>query len=82
MAYRYWPKGDAIGNNVIVDQRPRRILGIVRDYAYSDPAYTGSDPVLFLPLAQNYTSDVILALRSRTPSARDSAAPPGGRRPR
>jgi ABC-type antimicrobial peptide transport system permease subunit len=70
MAHRYWPKGDAIGNNVIVDQRPRRIVGIVRDYAYSDPAYTGSDPLLFLPLAQNYSSDVILALRSRTtPSA-------------
>ncbi len=66
MAHRYWPKGDAIGSNVIVDQRPRRIVGIVRDYAYSDPAYTGSDPLLFLPLAQNYSSDVILALRSRT----------------
>jgi predicted permease len=66
MAHRYWPKGDAIGNNVIVDQRPRRIVGIVRDYAYSDPANTDPEPVLFLPLAQNYSSDVILALRSRT----------------
>jgi hypothetical protein len=66
MAHRYWPKGDAIGNNVIVDQRPRRIVGIVRDYAYADPANTDPEPVLFLPLAQNYSSDVILALRSRT----------------
>ena len=66
MAHRYWPKGDAIGNNVIVDQRPRRIVGIVRDYAYSDPANTDPEPVLFLPLAQNYSSDVIVALRSRT----------------
>jgi putative ABC transport system permease protein len=66
MAHRYWPKGDAIGNSVIVDQRPRRIVGIVRDYAYSDPANTDPEPVLFLPLAQNYSSDVILALRSRT----------------
>jgi predicted permease len=66
MAHRYWPKGDAIGNNVIVDQRPRRIVGVVRDYAYSDPANTDPEPVLFLPLAQNYSSDVIIALRSRT----------------
>jgi ABC-type antimicrobial peptide transport system permease subunit len=70
-ARRYWPKGDAIGNSVIVDKRPRRIVGVVRDYAYSDPANTDPAPVLFLPLAQNYyASDIIVALRSRTtPSA-------------
>jgi macrolide transport system ATP-binding/permease protein len=66
MAYRYWPKGDALGNNVIVDQRPRRIVGIVRDYSYADPANIAPQPVMFLPLAQNYSSDVIIALRSRT----------------
>ena len=66
MAHRYWPKGDAIGNTVIVDQRPRRIVGIVREFAYSDPATPDLEPVLFLPLAQNYSSDVIIALRSRT----------------
>ena len=70
MAHRYWPKGDAIGSTVIVDERPRRIVGVVRDYAYADPANTDPTPVLFLPLAQNYSSDVILALRPRTtPSA-------------
>jgi predicted permease len=66
MAHRYWPKGDAIGNNVVLDQRPRRIVGIVGDYAYADPANTDPQPLLFLPLAQNYSSDVIVALRSRT----------------
>jgi predicted permease len=70
MAQRYWPKGDAIGSSVIVDKRPSRIVGIVRDYAYSDPANTDPTPVLFLPLAQHYSSNVIVALRSRTtPSA-------------
>jgi predicted permease len=66
MAHRYWPKGDAIGNNVILEQHPRRIVGIVHDYAYYDPANTDPQPVLFLPLAQNYSSDVIIALRSRS----------------
>ena len=37
-----------------------------RDYAYSDPANTDPQPLLFLPLAQDYYSDVIVALRSRT----------------
>jgi hypothetical protein len=62
---------DAIGSNVIVDKRPRRIVSIVRDYAYSDPANTDLELLLFLPLAQNYyPSDLILALRSpTTPSA-------------
>jgi ABC-type antimicrobial peptide transport system permease subunit len=70
MAHRYWPKGDAMVSSVIVDKRPRRIVGIVRDYAYSDPANTDPTPVLFLPLAQQYQSDIIVALRSRaTPAA-------------
>jgi predicted permease len=70
MAHRYWPKGDAIGSTVIVAKRSRRIVGIVRDYAYSDPTNIDPTPALFLPLAQFYNSDVIVALRPRTtPSA-------------
>jgi predicted permease len=66
MAHRYWPKGNAIGSSVMVDQKLRRIVGIVSDYAYYDPANTEASPLLFLPLAQDYNGDVIVALRSRT----------------
>jgi predicted permease len=66
MAHRYWPKGNAIGNNVMVDQRFHRIVGIVSDYAYYNPANTEATPLLFLPLAQDYSSDVFMVLRSRT----------------
>ena len=66
MAHHYWPQGNAVGNSVMVDQRLRRIVGVVSDYAYYDPANTDAQPLLFLPLAQNYYSDVIVALRSRT----------------
>jgi predicted permease len=65
MAHRYWPQGNAVGNSVMVDQRLRRIVGVVSDYAYYDPANTDPQPLLFLPLAQDYNSDVIVALRSR-----------------
>jgi ABC-type antimicrobial peptide transport system permease subunit len=73
MAHRYWPKGNAVGNSVMVDQRLRHIVGVVRDYAYSDPANTDPESILFLPLAQNYSSDVIVALRSRTTASAISA---------
>jgi macrolide transport system ATP-binding/permease protein len=66
MAHHYWPQGNAVGTSVMADQRLRRIVGVVSDYAYYDPANTDAQPLLFLPLAQDYNSDVIVALRSRT----------------
>jgi ABC-type antimicrobial peptide transport system permease subunit len=66
MARRYWPAGDAIGSSVIVDKQARRIVGIVGDFAYSDPADSDPSPLFFLPLAQNYSSYVKVAARSRT----------------
>jgi predicted permease len=66
MAQRYWPKGDAIGHSVVVGDRPRQIVGVVRSYTYYNPQNTDSDPVLYLPLAQHYESAVFIAVRSRT----------------
>jgi predicted permease len=69
MARRYWPNTSAIGGSVIVDKRPRRVVGIVSDYAYRDPANTDApSPLLYLPLAQGTSGYgyVIVALRSRT----------------
>lgn len=66
MAHRYWPKGDAIGHSVVVDKKPREIVGMIGSYAYSDPSNTDSDPVLYLPVAQHYESSVFIAVRSRT----------------
>jgi ABC-type lipoprotein release transport system permease subunit len=53
---------------VIVDKRPRRVIGIVKDYAYHSPDDTDPSPVLYLPLAQGTSGYgyVIVALRSRT----------------
>jgi len=72
MARRYWPQGNVIGSTVIVEKRARRIVGIVRNYAYHSPENTDPTPVLYLPVAQGPTGYgyVILALRTLTsPSA-------------
>jgi predicted permease len=69
MARHYWPKGSALGQSITVDGRTWRIVGVVHDFAYYDPANTDSTPVLFLPLAQHYESWVILALRPQSTTA-------------
>lgn len=71
MARRYWPQGDAIGSSVIVDKRPRRIVGITQTFAYHSPNDMDPDPVLFLPLAQGAPGYgyVLIAIRSRTTAA-------------
>jgi predicted permease len=66
MARRYWPKGNAIGQNVMVFGKPRQIVGIVSDYAYHDPEDTEPTPLLFLPTAQHYHAKFTIAVRSRT----------------
>jgi predicted permease len=66
MARRYWPKGDALGHSVVVAGKTRQIVGLVHDYAYASPDAAEPSPVLFLPTAQHYESNVSVAVRSRT----------------
>jgi predicted permease len=66
MARRYWPKGNAVGQSVVVLGKPRQIVGIVSEYAYHDPQDTDPSPLLFLPAAQSYHASFTVAIRSRT----------------
>ncbi|MGB6784155.1 MAG: ABC transporter permease [Terracidiphilus sp.] len=68
MAAKYWPKGNALGSNIVVDKVPRTIVGVIRDYAYHSPDDTDPSPVEYLPLFQDKPgySYVIVAIRSRT----------------
>lgn len=66
MAARYWPHGDAIARSVIVFGKPWQIVGIVRNFMYHSPDNTDPTPLLFIPLAQHYVSDVFVAVRSST----------------
>jgi hypothetical protein len=69
MARRYWPKGDAIGHSVMVGDKARQIVGVVHDYTYYNPQTTVQDLVLFLPLAQEYSSLIFVAIRTRIPES-------------
>jgi predicted permease len=66
MAHHYWPKGDAIGRSAFVNGHSYRIVGIVGDFAYSDPANTDPESLLFLPLTQSYSSSFFVVLRPRS----------------
>ncbi len=69
MAHRYWPKGGALGATVVVDKRPRHIIGIVQNYAYHTPDDIDPSSVLYLPLLQDAAGYgyFTLALRSSQP---------------
>ncbi|HWG20791.1 MAG TPA: ADOP family duplicated permease [Terracidiphilus sp.] len=66
MARRYWPKGNAMGSTVVMDKQAWQIVGIVKDYAYHNPQDTDPSPLVFIPILQQYQSDVFVAVRSRT----------------
>lgn len=66
MAHRYWPKGNALGSTVIVEKKPAQIVGIVKNYAYYNPADTDPLPVLYIPVLQHYQGHVFVAVRSRS----------------
>ncbi len=68
LARRYWPKGNAIGQSVVVLGKPRQIVGIVSQYMYHDPQDTDPSPLLFLPTAQAYQASFAVTVRSRTTS--------------
>lgn len=68
MARHYWPKGNALGSEIVVDKIPRAIVGIVPSFSYHTPNDTDPSPVAFLPYLQAPSGYgyAIVAVRSRT----------------
>ncbi|HTV81235.1 MAG TPA: ABC transporter permease [Acidobacteriaceae bacterium] len=68
MVHRCWPKGNALGRNIVVDGIERQVVGVVPNFMYQSPDDTDPSPVVFLPYLQAPTGYgyAILALRSRT----------------
>ncbi|PYQ47796.1 MAG: permease [Acidobacteria bacterium] len=63
MARRYWTGGDALGRQIKLGQDWLKIVGIARDTKYrrlSEPP----QPFVYLPLLQDYRSNMILIART------------------
>lgn len=63
MARHFWPSQEAIGLRIRTDGRWRQVIGVVRDIKYLTLT-EAPQPYLYLPLAQNYSSDMILHVRT------------------
>jgi len=66
MAKRFWPGEDPIGRTfhfISENNRPRQIVGIAKDSKYITVG-ENPQPVLYYPLAQNYTPQATLHVRT------------------
>ncbi len=65
LAQRLWPGRGATGQRLWRDQaeRPLEVVGVVRDTSHS--SISGPpEPCLYLPLAQSYSSEIVLHVRA------------------
>jgi predicted permease len=67
MARRFWPHQNPLGRHFEIGEQPRRtveIIGVVRNSKHRN-LDEAPQPVLYLPLRQQYEASMILHLRSR-----------------
>ncbi len=65
MARQYWPHGNAVGSRVQVGKRWLEVVGVSRHIIYRSAANDGPDPVLYVPLLQNYDGGISVVVRAR-----------------
>jgi predicted permease len=65
MARRFWSDGNALGRYIRHGKAPIEVVGIVRDAKYRTLAET-AQPFVYLPLAQEPSSNLTLSLAVRT----------------
>src|SRR5713226_8967928 len=63
MARRYWPGGDALGRRLKLTKDWLEIVGIAKDVKYRSLS-EAPQPFLYLPLFQDYRSNMILVART------------------
>jgi len=63
MAQRYWPRGDALGKRLKLTKDWLEIVGIAKDVKLRSLS-EAAQPFLYLPLLQDYRSNMILVART------------------
>lgn len=66
MAKKYWPRGNALGGRVTVSKHDCTIVGVVKNYVYRNVVWESGDPVLYVPILQDYQGWFGIVMRSRT----------------
>lgn len=65
MAGRFWPAGDAIGQEIKLGKSSLTVIGIVKDSKYRG-LREAATPVMYMSLAQTYRPAMSLLIRTRT----------------
>jgi predicted permease len=63
MARRYWNRPDVVGTRIRIGGKPLDVIGVVATGKYQTIG-EAPRPYLYLPMAQNYKSDVVLHVRT------------------
>jgi predicted permease len=63
LADRYWPGEDPLGKTITTRGRLRTVVGVARNAKYRRLVYS-PEPVFYLPLAQDYSDQVIIHVRA------------------
>lgn len=63
MAHKYWPKGNVVGSQIQVGKRSCEVIGVNRNIIYRSATYDTGDPVVYLPLFQDYQGWFNIVLR-------------------
>lgn len=67
-ARKYWPKLEAVGRTIEINDKALTVVGIVRDTKYNKLDETNL-PFMFLPLAQHWVSEVNVLVRTKGEAA-------------
>jgi predicted permease len=73
MARRFWAGRSPVGRRLRIGQTWREVVGVVRDSKYLHQT-EGPTPYFYTPLAQEYTANMFLFIRTRGDSAQSIAA--------
>jgi hypothetical protein len=63
MARRYWPEGDALGKRLKLTEDWLEVIGVAKDVKNGSLSESPR-PLLYLPLLQDYRSNMILVART------------------
>jgi predicted permease len=63
MARRFWPGGEAVGRQIVVEGKGHQVVGVVEDAKIND-VHESPEPYMYFPFAQSPTGDGTLVVET------------------